>query len=236
MPDFFPTSAADGTFLKDDFLTNSAVADATVGDLDWELTAIANASTITYVASQNGIIRDTTAGVANGDGQAYTLHPDGLVLAGTDQLFRFRVAYPNVAGNQIAGHNFRLGISDSVTATAGVVGVYVESLAGVVTLHGRSANGNKSAAAVGVPGFTGGTTMVFGTTYNFEVRMEGTNANGGPDTLTLFVNGEKAAQIENFLIGSAETCECSMVHWQTTGGAITLELDVDYIEFWLPRN
>ncbi len=232
----FPNTPLDGTYLKDDFLTNSAVADATVGELGWEITAIANASTPSFVASQNGVLRVTTAAVADGDGSAFTLNPDGIVLSGTNQMFRARIRVPNIAGNAIASNEFRIGFGDSVTATDPTVGVWVRSTSGVLTLECASANGDISAAAAGVSTLTSGTTVVLGTWHDIAVFMEGTNANGGPDKVKLFVDGELAATVSNFLIGSAETVELGFVHWQTSGVAADLELDLDYIEAWLPRN
>ena len=227
------TSPRDGSHVFDDFFANSGVADATVGTLNWELTAISTTSVITIVAGQNGILRDTTA-VTTGDGEAYTLHPDGVVLSGTNQQFWFRVRYPDVNSNVIAGNNFRFGFSDSVTATEPAVGVWVDSAAGVISFDVASTNGDISVAAAGVASLTSGTTMVLDTWHDFYVTMDGVNANGGPDRIRLFVDGELAGTINNALLGSAETMEFSMVHWNSTGA--TLELDIDYIEYWLPRN
>ena len=236
MPDIFPNSPLDGTYIKDDFLSNSGVADTTVGELGWEMTTIGNASTPSFVAGQNGIMRVTTAGTADGDGEAFTLHPDAITLAGTNQMVRVRVRYPDISGNVIAANNFRIGFSDSVTATDGAVGVWVDSAGGVLALDGASTNGDINQLATGVSTLTSGTTMVLGTWHDLAVFCEGTNVNGGPKTLKLYVDGELAATIENFLLGSTETMELSIVHYQLSGGAATLELDIDYIEAWLPRN
>ncbi len=227
------TSPRDGTHIFDDFFANSGVADATTGTLNWELTTIANASTPTFVAGQNGILRDTTAG-SSGDGEAYTLHPDGVVLSGTNQQFWFRARYPTISGNVLAANNFRIGFSDSVTTTEPAVGVWVDSAAGVISFDVASTNGDISVAAAGVSTFTSGTTMVIDTWHDFWVTMDGTNANGGPGRIRLFVDGELAGTINNVLLGSAETMEFSIVHWNSSGA--TLEFDIDYIEFWLPRN
>ena len=226
-------SPLDGTYIKDDFLSNSGVADATVGELGWEMTTIANASTPSFVAGQNGIMRVTTQGTT-GDGEAFTLHPDAIVLSGANQSVRFRVRYPDISGNLLAGNNFRIGFSTSVATTEPTVGVWVDSDSGVIELDGASTNGDLNAAAAGVSTLTSGTTMVLGTWHDFAIFMEGTNTNGGPKTLKLFVDGELAATINNFLLGSAETMELSIVHWNDSGA--TLELDIDYIEAWLPRN
>jgi hypothetical protein len=85
-------------------------------------------------------------------------------------------------------------------------------------------------------GVDGEATLVIDTWYTFDVQFSGTNANGGPSTVKLFVDGELAAQLDNFLLGSTETMELSIVHWQDTGAGATLELDIDFIEYWLPRN
>ncbi len=227
------TSPRDGSHVFDDFFANSGVADATVGTLNWELTAISTTSVITFVAGQNGILRDTTA-ITTGDGEAYTLEPNGVVLSGTNQEFWFRVRYPDVNSNTIAGNNFRIGFGDSVTATDSAAGIWVNSAAGVIELDVGSTNGDQNTAATGVSSLTSGTTMVLDTWHDFHVIMDGTNTNGGPDRVRLFVDGELAATLSNVLFGSAETVEFSMVHWNSTGA--TLELDIDYIEFWLPRN
>lgn len=236
MPDIFPNSPLDGTYIKDDFLSNSGVADTTVGELGWEMVTIANASTPSFVAAQNGVMRVTTAGTADGDGEAFVLHPDAIVLAGTNQVVRTRVRYPDISGNQIAGNNFRIGFSASVTATEPVVGVWMDSDGGVLSFDGASANGDVTAAAASVPTLTSGTTMVLGTWHDLAIHMSAVNANGGPKVLQFYVDGYKAAQINNCVLGSAETMELSIVHWQDSGGAATLELDIDYIEAWLPRN
>jgi len=231
-----PTSPVDGTHLFDDFLGNSAVADATLGRIGWELTTIGNASTLAFVASQNGILRLTTAGTADGDGEAVKTHPDGVVLSGTNQMVRARVRYPDITGNQLAGNNFRIGFTDVVTAGEPVVGVWIDSDAGVLSIDSASTNGDRNDAAAGGATLTSGTTMVLGTWHDLVLLMEDTNANGGPGTIKLFVDGSLVAKIDNSVLGSAETMEFGIIHWQDTGSTATLELDVDYIEAWLPRN
>ena len=230
----FPNSPSDGTYLKDDFLGNSAVADATLGELNWEITVLTAGDTLTYVASQNGILRMTSDGTT-AHGSAVHTHPDGIVLAGTNQYFRARVRYPSISGNVLLANNFRIGFSASVTATEPTVGVWVDSDAGVLSFDVASTNGDISQAVGSVSTLTSGTTMVLGTWHDLELRMQGTNANGGPKTIDCYVDGEHAGRIENALLGSAETMELSFVHWDD-GTGDTLELDIDYIEAWLPRN
>ena len=226
-------SPLDGTYIKDDFLSNSGVADTTVGELGWEMVTIANASTPTFVTGQNGIMRITTAGTS-GDGEAFVLHPDAIVLSGTNQSVRFRVRYPTITGNVLAANNFRIGFSASVTATEPAVGIWVDSAAGVIELDVASTNGDLNQAVAGISTLTSGTTMVIDTWHDFAFFCEGTNANGGPATVKLFVDGELGATISGALLGSAETMELSIVHWNSSGD--TLDLDIDYIECWLPRN
>ncbi len=227
------TSPRDGSHIFDDFFSNDGVADATTGALNWELVTIANASTPTFVASQNGILRDTTAG-SSGDGEVYRLAAGAVTLGGTNQEIWFRARYPTISGNVLAANNFRIGFGDSETTTDSTVGVWVNSLAGVIDLDGASTNGDINVAAAGVSTFTSGTTMVIDTWHDFHIVMDGTNTNGGPDRVRLFIDGELAATINNFLLGSTEVMEFSIVHWNSSGA--TLEFDLDYIEFWLPRN
>ena len=65
MSDNFSTSPADGTHTFDDFHSNSAVSTGLLGSLDWLTTAVGGgASTPTFVASPNGVLRLTTPGPA----------------------------------------------------------------------------------------------------------------------------------------------------------------------------
>ena len=223
------TSPRDGSHVFDDFFANSGVADATVGQLNWEMTTIANASVPSFVASQNGIMRITTLGTS-GDGEAFTLEPDGVTLGGTNQEFWFRVRYPSISGNVIAANNFRIGVDDSVTVTDPTVGIEVKSLAGVLTLRSDSADhGDVSSAITGVSTLTSGTTAVIDTWHDVLVTWEGANGQGGPRFIECFVDGELGASV--FCnIDDDEEVELKITHWNTSGA--TLELDLDYYEFW----
>ena len=236
MPDVFPTSPADGTHIYDDFLSNDGVTDGLVGELNWEMAAIGTISVVTFVASQNGIVRFTTASNANGNGTAFRLKADSVVLAGTNQMFRFRARIPDITGNVIADNNFRIGLGDNEASTDHAVGVWVGCDGGVISFKGASTNGDITQAAANVAGFTSGTTLVLGTWYDFAVFMEGTNDNGGPKTLKFYVDGTLAGKIENFLLGDTETMEPSIVPWQDQGGAQSYQLDIAYVEYWVPRN
>lgn len=237
MPDFIPTSPADGTHIVEDFLSNDAVTDAAIGQLRWEIATIGNASTWAYLtASNHGIARATTAGTADGDGSVLRSFTDGLVFEGKGGWFRTRVRVPDITGNQLAGNNFRIGMDDSVTATSPTVGIWIDSDAGVLSLQVDSADGgDKSAAAAGVSTLTSGTTLVLGTWHDIEVHWEGENSLGGPENVRMWVDGELAATVKSTLIDNDEEVELKIAHWQDTGGAATLELDIDYFEVWLPR-
>ena len=235
----FP-SVRDGLYLKDDFLVDAAVATGTVGELDWVMTTIANASTAAYLVTTDtgpgvyGVLRDTTAATANGDGEAYTLLADTVVLGGNlPGFFRFRARLHD----QIAGNYFRIGLDDSVTATDGTVGIWVASVAGVISLIAASNDhGDVTAAAANVATFTAGTTMVLDTWHEFEVRWSGNNVRGGPLQVVLYVDGHLAAEINNCEIDDDEEMEPSIVHWNLSGGALAVELDVDYFELFISRS
>ena len=230
------TTPRDGSYVFDDFFANSQVGDAALAKLNWEIIKVGNDSSLAYVASQNGILRITTASTADGDGEAISLAPDGVTLGGTNQEFWFRASFPDISGNLLVGNNFRIGFNDLVTTSAPNVGVWVDSNSGLLELDVASTHGDWNDAVTGISTLTGGTTMVKGTTYDFHVIMDGTNTNGGPARVRLFVDGELGATVERVLLGSTETTEFSIIHWQDTGGADSLELDIDYIEYWLPRN
>lgn len=230
MPDDFSSSPADGTHVFDDFHSNSAVTTGLLGSLDWVMTTIANASTPSFVASQNGVMRLTSAGAA-ADGEAVHLEPDAVTLGGGDGVvIRARVRMTTA----IAGHNFRIGLDDSVTATDGTVGVWFESDAGVLSAEVASTNGDQSVAVTGVTTLTTGTTMIVDIWHDIELRLSGTNANGGPKTIDCFVDGEPAATIKNVLLGSTETMEFKITHWDDSAGTAQV-LDIDYYEVYIPR-
>ena len=126
-----PASPIDGVYVKDDFLSNDAVADALIGEVRWEIDAITAASTYTTLAADPdiwGAIRQVTNVTAN-RGSVLRTFTDGLVLSGQGGGFAFRFRYPNITGNVIAGNNFRIGVDDSVTITVPGVGISVASVA-----------------------------------------------------------------------------------------------------------
>uniref|UniRef100_A0A6H1ZSS3 Uncharacterized protein n=1 Tax=viral metagenome TaxID=1070528 RepID=A0A6H1ZSS3_9ZZZZ len=234
-----PFSVADGLYIKDDFFSNEGVADTTAGELGWELVTIGNASTTAYLVTTNvgegefGVLRDTTAATADGDGEVYRLDEDNIVLGSKGGRFRARVRL----ADQIASNNFRIGLQDSVTATSPTVGIWIDCDGGVLSLQADSADhGDVSAAAAGVGTLTSGTTMVVTTWHDIEVRFDGENANGGPDSAQMYVDGELAAKLDGtIVIDNDEEMELSIVHWQDSGGALAVELDIDYIELFLAR-
>ena len=227
-----PYSPVDGVHIKDDFLSNDAVGDATIGELQWEIVNITAASTYTTLAADPdmwGTIRQVTNSTANRGSNLRTF-TEGLVLSGQGGGFAFRFRYPNITGNVIAGNNFRIGVDNSVTITVPAVGITVASIAGVLTLRGDSADGGDlSQAVAGVSTLTSGTTAVLDTWHDVLVSWEGVNGQGGPRFIECFVDGELGASA--FCnIDDDEEVECKIAHWNTSG--TTLEIDIDYYEFW----
>jgi hypothetical protein len=241
MPDNFSSSPADGTHIFDDFHCNSAVTTGLVGQLDWIMTTITGASTPSFVASPNGVMRVTSDGTT-AHGEAFSLTADNVTLGGGDGVIirgRFRM------GTTLVGNNFRFGLDDSVTATDGTVGVFVTSTAGLLAFDVASANGDQSIPVTGVSTLTSGTTMVVDTWHDIELRLSGTNVNGGPAQIDCFVDGEHGGSIGatagfvstsgiGVLLGSTETMEHKIVHWDTGAGAAQV-LDIDYYEVYIPR-
>ena len=234
----FSTSPADGTHIFDDFQSNASVADLLVGNLNWDRATIGNPSTPSYVASPNGIMRIETLGTT-GDGESFAIAEDTLVLAGTNQVFRCRVRYPDVeigssVANVVANNNFRIGFLDVVTAGQPAVGIWIDSAAGLLSFDCANTTTSKTKAVEGVPTLTGGTTMILDTWYDLELQMSETNANGGPAVVKCFVDGYPAGEITGNVIASDETMDFSIVHWTSTGAVRAL--DIDYYEAYLPRN
>lgn len=240
----FAPSPAAGLYLKDDFFTNSSVATAAIGELDWDIVTIGNASTYAHLVTTDtgvnefGVVRMTTAATADGDGSVLRQLEDNLVLGPNGGFLRFKVRYPV----ELASHNFRIGLQDSVTATSPTVGLWVDSDAGVITLQADSADhGDASAAAANNPGaapntLTGGTTMVVATWHTFFLTWGGQNAQGGPADAELYCDGHLVAKLVDAInIDDDEEMEFSIVHWQDAGVADAVALDIDYIELFLGR-
>jgi len=235
MPDNFSSSPADGTHVFDDFHSNTSIATGLLGNLDWDRTVIvAGGSTPTYIASPNGILRIVTDGNAT-RGEALHLAADAVTLGGGDGVvFRARLRMVTT----VTGNLFRIGWDDSVTATDGTVGIFITSTSGVLAFDVASTNGDVSKAVTGISTLTSGTTMVAGTWYDLELRLSDTNTNGGPETIQCFVDGEFGGEIsaaagDPSLLGSTETMEYKIAHWDTAGTAQVLE--IDYYESYIPR-
>ena len=125
-----------GLYIKDDFFGNNIVTDNNVGELGWEITNFTNASTLAFQTShQFGVLRLTTAATADGDGGAFALTENSLVVGPKGFELNARFRYPV----ELASGNFRIGLDDSVTATRPTVGVTIESDAGVLQCHTDSA-------------------------------------------------------------------------------------------------
>lgn len=227
-----PISPIDGIYLKDDFLGNDSVSDANVGELLWELITIGNASTLAPQADPYGVLRLTTANSADGDGEVLRLDEDMVYATAGEGGVSCRVKYITA----VASHNFRFGLSSSVTATAPTDSICVESDGGVLTLRCDSADhGDVSQAAAGVSTLTSGTTMVADVWHLIEIRWSGENGQGGPRTIELYVDNEPAASVIA-VIDNDESMELSFAHWQDSGGASAKALDLDFVEYyhWRP--
>ena len=227
-----PYASMDGIHLKDDFLSNDSVADAVVGELAWEIVTIGNASTyalqVAAAAGEVGILRQTTAATADGDGSVLRLDEDSWVFGGDGGGFAFKFNYPI----ELASSNFRIGIENSVTATAPTRGIWIDSNAGVLTLEADSADhGDESSAVTGVSTLTSGTTAVVATFHTVEVKWTGVNGQGGPRYVEAFVDGELGASVFCNL-DDDETAEPKITHWQDSGGADAVIFDLDFVEFY----
>ena len=233
-----PLNGIDGLHVVDRFTNNTGVTTGIVGSNDWVMTTIGNASTLSRIipaATQiPGGLRFTTAGTADGDGEALLSSTDGIVFKASVKGggFAFAYRYPSIAGNILAGNDFWIGVNSSVTATAPTDGISVFSDAGVLALFVDSADhGDTTQAVAGVTTLTSGTTAVLGTIHYVEVIWTGENGQGGPRLVEMFVDGEPAAScLCN--IDDDESAEMKILHYQNTGGADTLELDVFFYEYW----
>lgn len=233
MPQERPYSPVDGIWLKDDFHTGKDDATAgLLGELNWEIGTIGNASTIAFQTARGyGSLKDTTNATADGDGEYYRSFTDGLVFTNAGGGFAFRCKL----NDQIASNNFRIGADDSVTASSPTVGIWVDCDGGVISLQVDSADhGDLSSAAENVSTFTSGTTMVVDTWHEFLVQWTGDNGRGGPRWVELYVDGEIAAS-SYCNIDDDEEVELKIVHWQDSGGSLAVELEIDYYEFWQYR-
>ena len=87
MPLQRPGVPSDGTLLWENFMGNSAVADALMGNIRLEITALTTADTLSFLASPNGVLRMTGAGAADNTGTVLSTDPDSIVLVGGGQYF-----------------------------------------------------------------------------------------------------------------------------------------------------
>ena len=226
-----------GFHIIEHFVGNDSVADAAISLYDWELDTIGNASTTAFGTTQGETyLRDTTAGTADGDGESYSLGDNLLTVGAGGGFIAVRMRYPSVTGNQIAGNNARFGMTDVVTSGEPAVGLWIDLDGAVLSYDSASANGDLNATPTvdggTAAGLTSATTLVYGTTYNLELRWQGSNTNAdvGPSTVDGYVAGVWVARINNSLLDGAETVEAKIIHYQDSGGAATLELDVFGLE------
>jgi len=229
-----PTIFDFGYFVSESFLTNTSISDGAVGQYLWDIDAIsAGADTLTYeTAGGETFLHMVGGGAGDGDGTSLSLGADSASFGTGGGYIAAEVQYPSITGNALAGNNFRIGIIDVADSSEPVVGVWIDSDAGVLSIDAASANGDVTANVTGVPTdiLTSGTTMILDTKYNFELRWSGSNANSGPSHLEFYVNGHLGATLPGVLLGSTETAEPRIVHWSDTGGAATLDLYVYGVE------
>lgn len=241
-----PFRPKDGLYLKDDFYTNDASGDATIGELRWEAVTIGNASTMAYLVTTNtvpgryGIFRMTTAATADGDGEAIRLDEDAIVLNENRGYCSASFRYPTAA-NQLAGNDFRFGLGDSVTATESTVGIWAFFDAGVGSLQADSADHGDESVAFAQPAgnrtLTSGTTAVLGTWHDVEFSWWGQNDQGGPASAAVTVDGIVAGTLNGVIdIDDDEEMELQMVHYQNSGGALATLIDIDYIDLLILRG
>ncbi len=241
-----PASPIDGFHFKDNFFSrDTTVTTGNIGLQGWEFTTIANASTISFPTGtgsqwgttelQDGVLRLVTASTADGDGTALHMLPDQVVMPGTDNgggfAFRAKLNPP-----QIAGNNFRIGVDDSVTATDPDNGILLNSTGGVMTLETFSAGQGDVALALAQPAsrtLTSGTTMQIDVWHAFEVTWGGANGQGGPRLVQCFVDGDTDPSAELFCnLDDDEDFEFKMCHFNLSGGALAVSMDIDYYEVW----
>jgi hypothetical protein len=234
-----PFGLADGIRIVEPFFSNdqAVVTDKNLGLNKWAFDTIGNASTIAYLdgaltVAPGGGLHLTTAATADGDGTSLHLGEDMFVLGGNGGWFRFKAQLTD----QIASNNFRVGLTDSITSTAPTVGIWVECDGGVLSLEADSADhGDFAQAVTGVSTLTSGTTMVLATYHDFYVVWSGTNAQGGPDEVRLYVDGELGASLTAVAIDDDEEVEATITHWQDSGGALAVEMKILYYEAMLFR-
>ena len=222
-----------GLYIKDDFFGNNIVTDNNVGELGWELTTLTTASTLAFQTSnQWGVLRLTTASTGDNDGEALALVEDSIVLGPKGFECGFRVNYPV----ELASHNWVIGLSDSVTITRPTVGVTFESDAGVLQCHTDSATeGDENLLVTGHADLTSGTTMVVDAWTDFKIVCTGpANAAGGPSEAVFFVNGIFVARLP-VQMDNDEPMEPKILHFQDSGGADAVIMDIDYYWLWIPR-
>lgn len=234
-----PFSTSYALKLEENFISNdgAVVTDKNLGQNKWAFDTIGNATTIAYLdgtltVAPGGGLHLTTAATADGDGTSLHLGEDLVVLNGKGGYFKFRAQLTD----QVASNNFRIGLDDSLTATAPTVGICVQCDGGVLSLRADSADhGDFLQAVTGVSTLTSGTTMVLATYHDFYVTWSGTNAQGGPKEAHLYVDGELGASITTVAIDDDEEMEYKITHWQDSGGALAVEMKILYYECVLNR-
>jgi len=234
-----PASPAEGVHFVENFHGNALITTNNVGQNDWAFTAIGTTGTFTYLTTiladrPYGGIRHLTNVNANGDGDALHMLAASSLFPASERGggFACRFNYPSIAGNQLAGNNFYIGVHTTRTGTAPTDGILVFSDAGVMALRADTADGTDASVAFAAGStLTSGTTAVIGVPHDLQVQWSGTNSNGGPLDVEAYCDGEPVASLVTDM-DNDEAASPAIVHWQDTGGGETLELDVHYFEYW----
>jgi len=229
-----------GWWFCEDFLTNDSISDAAVGKMLWEIDAISGgADTLSY-ETEDGLtfLRMTPGGSGAGDGSGLSLKDDSITFGPSGGVYRAVFRVPDISGNAIAGHDFKLGFGDVHDGSEPAVGAWFDVNSGVVECNVASANGDVNQAVTGHGDLTSGTTLVLGDWYEAEIKWAGSNSNAdsGPATWEFYLNGILVAEFKgpDAVLDGAETCEPIITHIQDS--TTSLELDILGVEGYSYRQ
>lgn len=214
-----------GMQLNDEFISGGT-ATGTIGGLNWSLSTISNASTLTYnnatapaiSADHSGILRITTAGTAN-RGSTVSLNQTSGTNSTTmaaNQNYKYSVA----PGATITSMVMRVGAHNETTAvTAPTIGVWLEYNQAV------SAFWQYCYGTGGVPTCVATTNTVIASSFDsLEIRIISLGA--GTSAVDYYVAGVKysvtGATISTGLMSPALTC-------YTTSGTAK-DCNIDYFQ------
>jgi hypothetical protein len=211
----------DTVHFRDDFLGNDPDGDVPLGPhLAWELEAIGNASTTSYVTGEpGGVLRDTTAAGADGDGETYRSFTDGIVLNGKAGGFRAKVRYPAVTGNTVEDNNFRIGLDESTVATAypslGTISFATTDI-GTLAAHGLTNNDRITVLTSAATGIVAGDNL-WVLVINASTFKVSADRNGTPVDVT------GAGDVTAAVLYSGITAPTDGIWVESDGGILSLQ-------------